>query len=323
MMQDGDIHRGGVNSVQRIGNTVRRPTGAWTPAVHALLRHLETSGFSEAPRFLGIDEEEREILSFVPGQAAMRPWPRALRSDQGLIALATLLRRYHDAVEGFEPPPNARWRVPGVSWQPGMIIRHGDLGPWNTIWRNDSLTGLIDWDFAEPGWPLEDVAQMAWQLVPLRGDRMIDEVGLERRPDLRHRLFTLCKQYGASVADLLEILPKLQTTERSRIIEFSHQGLEPWVSFQARGHIEMIADETAWLASRIDSLPRSSNRVTEAGWSPTLRDPSQDVSQIFLAIERISVRSRPSRDLAADRCVMVEGQFQHAFATSECPQQLL
>lgn len=27
--------------VVRIGDTVRRPSGAWTPAVHALLRHLE------------------------------------------------------------------------------------------------------------------------------------------------------------------------------------------------------------------------------------------------------------------------------------------
>jgi hypothetical protein len=149
-MRDSDIHTGGVNTVLRIGNTVRRPIGAWTPAVHALLRHLETAGFSDAPRVLGIDEIGREILSFVPGQAAMRPWPQILRSDQGLIAIATLLRNYHEAVEGFEPPPNAVWRVPGMSWQPGMIVRHGDLGPWNTVWQDDSLMGLIDWDMAEP-----------------------------------------------------------------------------------------------------------------------------------------------------------------------------
>ena len=184
----------------------------------------------------------------------MRPWPQALRSDQGLVAMARLLRRYHDAVEGFEPPPNARWRVPVVSWQPGMIVRHGDLGPWNTIWQNDSLIGLIDWDFAESSWPLEDVAQVAWHVVPLRSDRTLQEAGFDRHPDLRHRLFTLCENYGASVAEVLGILAKLQATERARIVEFSPQGLEPWVSFQARGHLELIADESAWLENRIDLL---------------------------------------------------------------------
>jgi hypothetical protein len=31
-------------AVVRIGDTVRRPAGAWTPAVHALLNHLHTVG---------------------------------------------------------------------------------------------------------------------------------------------------------------------------------------------------------------------------------------------------------------------------------------
>jgi hypothetical protein len=30
--------------VERIGNTVHRPVGPWTPAVHDLLRHLESVG---------------------------------------------------------------------------------------------------------------------------------------------------------------------------------------------------------------------------------------------------------------------------------------
>ena len=46
----------------RVGDTVRRPTGPWTPAIHALLRHLEHRGFDGAPRLHGIDEQGREIL---------------------------------------------------------------------------------------------------------------------------------------------------------------------------------------------------------------------------------------------------------------------
>ncbi len=35
--------------VVKVGSTVRRPTGPWTPCVHELLRHLESSGFEGAP----------------------------------------------------------------------------------------------------------------------------------------------------------------------------------------------------------------------------------------------------------------------------------
>ena len=44
-----------ISTVTRVGDTVRRGTGPWTPAVHALLRHLEGVGFDGAPMVLGID----------------------------------------------------------------------------------------------------------------------------------------------------------------------------------------------------------------------------------------------------------------------------
>ena len=61
----------------RIGNTVRRQVGPWTPAVHALLHYLEEVGFTGAPKALGIDRQGREILSFLAGNtvADQRPWP--------------------------------------------------------------------------------------------------------------------------------------------------------------------------------------------------------------------------------------------------------
>jgi hypothetical protein len=33
----------------QVGNTVRRPAGPWTPAVHALLSHLHEAGFHVHP----------------------------------------------------------------------------------------------------------------------------------------------------------------------------------------------------------------------------------------------------------------------------------
>src|SRR5690349_21983802 len=68
VLSGGNVSAG----VVRIGDTVRRPTGSWTRAVHSFLRHLENEGFDGCPRVLGIDEQGREILEFIPGVV---PWP--------------------------------------------------------------------------------------------------------------------------------------------------------------------------------------------------------------------------------------------------------
>ena len=85
----------------RIGDTVRRRSGRWTPAVHALLRHLESVGFDAAPRVLGVDGQGREVLSYIEGQAGNYPLPESLWSDAVLDQTAQLLRRYHDATVGL------------------------------------------------------------------------------------------------------------------------------------------------------------------------------------------------------------------------------
>ena len=226
MIEDGQTVRGGMTTVERIGDTIRRPTGPWTPTIHALLRHLEAVGFAGAPRILGIDSSDREILSFLSGTVAMRPWPDVLRADRGVIALSRWLRRYHEAVRSFRPPPNARWYVPDVTWHPGNIVRHGDLGPWNSVWDGDDLVGLFDWDFAEPGDPLTDVAQLAWYAVPLTTNARLNDIGFDKLPDLRDRLRILCMANATSPRQVVSRLVELQAEEQRRVVEWGPQGVE-------------------------------------------------------------------------------------------------
>lgn len=77
--------------VYRVGNTVRRSAGLWTPSVHALLRHLEAAGFDGSPRVIGsgFDTQGREVLSYIEGEFVH---PRAW-SDEGMTELGRLLRR--------------------------------------------------------------------------------------------------------------------------------------------------------------------------------------------------------------------------------------
>src|ERR1700749_4721723 len=113
--------------VRRAGNTVVRPTAFWSPAVHDLLRHLQTAGFP-APRLLGA-EAEREILTWIEGESGSRRWAKIV-PETGLRRWARFLRRYHDAVAGYRPPAGARWSSGPGAGAAGEIICHGDFGPW-------------------------------------------------------------------------------------------------------------------------------------------------------------------------------------------------
>ena len=105
--------------VVRIGDTVRRPTNSNSPFVHELLKHLEHAGFDAAPRFLGLDEEGREILSFHEGRVPPELQPD--HDDNVLRAAATLIRRYHDAVASSPLAGDAE------------VVCHNDLSPVNCV----------------------------------------------------------------------------------------------------------------------------------------------------------------------------------------------
>src|SRR5947209_20283111 len=51
--------------IVQVGDTVRRPPKGNVAFVHDLLLFLEDQGFPFAPRFLGMDEQGREILSYL------------------------------------------------------------------------------------------------------------------------------------------------------------------------------------------------------------------------------------------------------------------
>jgi hypothetical protein len=77
---------GTLTTATRCGDTVRRPTGFWSPSVHALLRHLDEAGFSGAPRFLGIDAQGREMLTYVHGDVTIDGPPPGMHSEEALTA---------------------------------------------------------------------------------------------------------------------------------------------------------------------------------------------------------------------------------------------
>src|SRR5919199_700723 len=167
--EEVELHGGTANRglVVRVGDTVRRPVGAGSQGVHALLRHLEDVGFDGAPRYLGEDEQGREVLTYIEGQVPVAPYPGWALTDEALTGVADLLRRYHSAVASFDPCPS-RWgsQVP-PRYRTGLVS-HNDPNLDNIVFRGTTAVALIDFDLASPGSALWDVALAARLWVPLR-----------------------------------------------------------------------------------------------------------------------------------------------------------
>ncbi|MGH2503216.1 MAG: phosphotransferase, partial [Ktedonobacterales bacterium] len=157
---------GNVSTVTRIGATVHRSAGPWTPAVHALLRHLEHAGYAHAPRALGMDEQGREIVSYLEGDVFPYPMPGCVWSEVALLAVARMLRAFHEAQAGFEPPADAQWRFAPGAPTAGLLICHNDIAPYNTVFTREQPIAFIDWDCATPGPALWDVAYALWFYTP-------------------------------------------------------------------------------------------------------------------------------------------------------------
>ena len=61
------LEGGRTGQIWRDGDTVIRPSGAWTPTVHRFLRHLRSRGFSGAPDPIEITGNQ-EVISYVAGR---------------------------------------------------------------------------------------------------------------------------------------------------------------------------------------------------------------------------------------------------------------
>ncbi len=245
---------GNVGGAVRIGKTVRRPTGPWTPAVHALLDHLERHGLPCAPRVLGTDARGREVLSYLPGHIIDVDTEQL--TDGQLVSLVTWTRRLHEATATFTHP--GPWRLLG-SDQPGSdrpgsdrpgsdrpeVIAHNDIAPYNACFEGDQVTGVFDWDLAGPATALRELAFLVWPSVPLYRDIGATESA--------RRLELVASTYGRYTArEILHAVPQRIQDSIDFIRSAVEQGDETMRNLAALGEPERT--EVA-LADLVDRIP--------------------------------------------------------------------
>jgi hypothetical protein len=239
--------------VVRVRDTVRRPLRASSPAVHAVLRYLAEVGFEGAPRFLDVDAQGREVLTYLPGETVTPPYPAWAMTESALDSVAVLLREYHAAIAGF-PAADFEWAEPVPAAYVDGTVSHNDPNLDNIVFRDGVAVALIDFDLAGPGSALWDVAAAIRLWVPLRPEDDIHDV---RRGHVLSRLRRFADTYGLDEADRRRLVA---ATADNHVwcMDYVRRGSEtghPW--FHQRwttGEAALTARTDAWFTRQAQAL---------------------------------------------------------------------
>jgi Phosphotransferase enzyme family len=263
-MDEGEllIGDGVTQGIVRIGDTVRRPLRPFSLTVQAYLAHLRDAGFTGAPLPFGVDEQGREVLSFIPGDVPRNPLPPELAGDDVLVALAGLIRTLHEASAGWVPPSDAVWGGTPASARRQMtqhpeLVSHRDYYPGNVVFRDGLPVALIDFDLAKPTTRLYDIANALWWWAPLRDPR--DRAPAFADADIPHRVAVFADAYGMTARHRAELAPFAVDIAR-RYHEDSRASAELDPVFRK-----------LWEDGAKDELPRAETWLREAAPAITAR----------------------------------------------------
>ena len=244
-----ELAGGGINTVVRIGDTVRRPVSPWSPATRELIEVLRAAGVP-VPRWHGLDDQGREILDYLPGDVGHHPLSESVRTEAALLSSARVLRRFHDAslpLVGRDLP----WQLPPLSV--AEVIVHGDYAPYNLVFTGDEVTGVIDLDYARPGPRSYDISYAIYRLAPLT----IGDEGWGTIAERRDRVRLFCDAYGldasARIAAVRAVVPRLlgMVTYMHEAADAGHAAFARHI---AEGHAALYERDAAYVSDNLAEL---------------------------------------------------------------------
>lgn len=255
----GDVTEG----VVRVGDTVRRPMGPHSELVHRMLGKLEEADVDCAPRFLGIDEQGREVLSWIDGEVATRPWPQWVADPERGVSVARLLRQLDDALILIGLPDD----TPVRSWLSGApepvgpvssFLGHRDVTPENTVFRDARAVALVDFDLMSPSSRVDEVVNLLLWWAGWMAPEDRNDVFKDVDPGERARL--LIDAYGLSDDEKDWVVPVAISAAQQSWHWMKHRAEDQgggWRRMWDEGMGDQIRRREHWLVAEQDNLRRA------------------------------------------------------------------
>lgn len=238
----GDVTEG----VVRVGNTVRRPHQPQSYAVAAYLDYLESVGFENSPRYLGLDDRGRDVLTFIEGEVASAEVEERFLGDNLLASVARLVLKLHRASEGYSASEEPFPVRSGVA-EHYEIIGHLDVTPQNIVVRGGEAIGIVDFDLAGPTTRFRDSYNAAMHWVPLLDP--VDLHGIAPGDQLR-RLRVFADAYGWTGTERSELVAfgsAVAVRSRARMKERAETEGGGWARMWREGVGDLIRRRGDWL----------------------------------------------------------------------------
>ncbi|GAB6988748.1 aminoglycoside phosphotransferase family protein [Paenibacillus pini] len=251
---------GNINKVVKVGGTVRRDAKP-NLYVYELLKHLEEIGYPYSPRYMGVDEKGREILSYLEGDVPGNGYPEIeayMWSDEALAELAKLLRSYHDATVGFKTSKKSINEYPEMPLN--EVVCHNDAALYNIVFKDKRPAGIIDFDMAGPGPRIWDIVYTLYTSVPLatfspsEDDRAVVQYKRDIHASARkRRIGIFFNSYGMEVpVDLKEWVISRINFMCTTLTDRAASGDPAFIKLVEEGHLAHYVEEIQFLEKYFD-----------------------------------------------------------------------
>jgi Phosphotransferase enzyme family len=271
MEEVDEVLLGGVanaGAVRRRGNTVIRPASPQSALIHRYLQALHQSGFRGAP-FPTLLTPETEEFEYIDGEVPIPPYPSWAQTDSAFTSVVRLLRQFHEASLKVSQPfldaernaeqnaeRNGEWNDAFGPWKSrGTTICHFDVCLENVVFRNGSAVAFLDFDFAAPGDPLDDLASLVRMCAPLDYEERLKQLGWTEI-DIARRLRLAVDAYGLEAPRYAEFVERLSDSidraerfVRIRVDRGESNFVAMWKSF---GGDERFSKRREWFTQNRD-----------------------------------------------------------------------
>lgn len=240
---------GNMNSPILKNQLIYKEATAASPTIHELLVHVRDHGITWIPESKGINSEGKHVLTYIEGEVP-HDTPEWLWQETILVEASRRLRQWHDATVDFKPM-NGIWLHENEEDQ--EVICHNDFAPYNCVFQDRQLIGVIDFDVCSPGSRMWDIAYTAYRFVPLlpiEGADQYDEISPFSRKQMIERLERFLDEYSRGETIYRYGIPQVLAKVEKRLLALAHWSHQ--YGIQSRNeelirHAKMYIRHATWM----------------------------------------------------------------------------